>query len=174
MNKIHKTLLFILVLILMLIQFGCSPGRLLTELRKPDISVEETLIEYTQFDNSDFVQMESMLRSAEKRARKSEFMKNISENIYLLVDNEIAFTVTIDGQDVVVTRGKRMDVSPTLLIPFTASIAKNVNDVLEDFMLDQAEVFNVCHVVFMPCLTRMYSMPYLFDTNMFKGKLDNY
>lgn len=174
MNHTQKTLLFILVLILMLVQFSCSPGRLLTELRKPDISVEETLKEYTQFENSDFILMESLLKSAEQRARKSEFMQNIFENIYLLVDNEVAFTVTIDGQDVAVTPGKRKDVSPTLFIPFTASIAKNVNDVLEDFMLDQAETFNVCHVVFMPCLSRMYSMPYLFDTKMFKGKLDNY
>ena len=26
----------------------------------------------------------------------------------------------------------------------------------------------------MPCLNRMYSMPYLYETSMYKGRLDNY
>ena len=174
MRKLQKPALLGLLFILLLIGSRCSSRRHLTELRRPDISIEDTLKEYTHYDNLDFIQMDSLLKSAEQRARKSEFMKNISERIYLLVDNKVAFTVTINGQDVEVSIGKREGVSPTLIMPFTASIAKNVNDVLADFKLDQAEIFNVCHVVFMPCLKRMYSMPYLFETKMFKGKLDNY
>lgn len=170
----NREKLLVFILFMFLIGSSCSSGRHITDFRKTDISIEDGLKEYTQFNNKDFMEMESLLKSAEKRAQNSGFMKNIFENIYLLVDNEIAFTVTIDGQDVSVTKGKRAGVTPTLIIPFNPSIAKNVNDVLEDNMLDRAETFNVCHVVFMPCLKRMYSMPYLYDTDMFKGRLDNY
>ena len=47
-------------------------------------------------------------------------------------------------------------------------------DVLEDYKLDAQEKFNICHIVFMPCLNRMYSMSYLFETSMYKNRLDDY
>jgi hypothetical protein len=174
-NRKRTTLISLLLIPLIIIMFsGCLSQRHISKLRKPDVSVADTMEEFNNTDQKDFLQMEDLLKTAQERAQKSEFIKSINENIYLVVDQKVAFTVIMKGNDITVERGKKKGIKPTLLIPFTPAIAKNLVDVLEDYKLDNQEKFNVSYIIFMPCLNRMYAMPYLFETSMYKGRLDDY
>jgi hypothetical protein len=164
----------IIILTIIIFLSGCFSGRHISKLRKPDISIADTIKPNENFDQADLVKMEVLLKTAQERAQKSEFIRNINECIFLIVDQKVAFTVMLKGNDISIERGKMKGAIPTLFIPFTPAIAKNLVDVLEDYKLDEQETFNISYVVFMPCLNRMYSMPYLFETSMYKGRLDNY
>ena len=175
--KIKNNFNLVLILLLMaltLIETGCLSRHHIRKLRKPDICISDTIKAFIDYERKDFIEMEKQLKVAQERAYKSEFMKSITETIFLVVDNQVAFTVIINGADVKIERGRMQKITPTLLIPFTTAIAKNLIDVLEDYKLDKQEIFNISYVVFMPCLNRMYSMPYLFESPIFKGKLDNF
>lgn len=169
-----KVMLSFIVTTIVLLETGCYSKRHITKIRKPDTCIADTIKEFTQYEREDVIKMENLLKIAHERAIKSEFIKNITENIFLVVDNKVAFTVIIKGKEITIERGRQKNITPTLLIPFTPAIAKNLVDVLEDYKLDKPEIFNICYVVFMPCLNRMYSMPYLYDSPIFKGKLDNF
>ncbi len=176
MKQINRTLITssILTLLITLIFSSCISRRHISKLRKPNISMADTIKAIDHFEQADMIKMESLLKTAQERAKKSDFIENINENIYLIVDNKVAFTVILKGKDISIERGIIKGISPTLFIPFTPSIAQNLVDVLEDYKLDAQEKFNICHIVFMACLNRMYSMPYLYETSMYKNRLDNY
>ena len=176
MNKLVKSTTFnyLVALLIFLLISGCFSGRHITKLVKTPISTADTIKAVDDFNQVDIVKMESLLKIAKERAQKSEFIDNINETIYLLIGNKVGFTVIIKGQSIVVERGIIKGISPTLLIPFSTSVAENLVGTLEDYKLDEHETFNVCYVIFMSCLNRMYSMPYLYETSMYKGRLDDF
>ncbi|MBK9716031.1 MAG: hypothetical protein IPO85_00625 [Saprospiraceae bacterium] len=162
------------VSIILLLLSSCISRRHISKLRKPAVSISDTIKDFKNYNQPDFIKMEDLLRTSQERAQKSAFIKNIKENIYLIVDQKVAFTVILNGNEITIERGKKTGITPTLLIPFSPTIAQNLANVLEDLKLDQEEIFYVSYIVFIPCLNRMYSMPYLFETSMYKGRLDNY
>jgi hypothetical protein len=176
MKKTNQSLVInsTLTLLIILILSSCFSRRHISKLRKPTVSIADTIKAIDNFDQADLIKMESLLKTAQERAQKSEFISSINECIYLIVGNKVAFTVKLEGKNISIERGIMKGVSPTLFIPFTPAIAQHLVDVLEDYKLDSAEKFNICYVVFMPCLNRMYSMPYLYETSLYKGRLDNF
>lgn len=176
MNKTNPSRAITIVCFsLLLTSFSsCFSGRHIPKLRRPDVAITDTIKAVERFDTDDLLLMESLLKSAQEKAQKSDFVNNIDECIYLIVDDKVAFTVVMDGKDIKVGRGIMPGVTPTLFIPFTPSIGKNLVEILSDYKLDSQEKFNICYVVFMPCLNRMYAMPYLYETSMFNRRLDDY
>ena len=167
MKNYFNAMNLFLVSMILILGIGCSTGRHLTKIRKPDVAYENTLDEFSQFHRVDVVEMETYLNSAKKKAENSDFIGNIDENIFLLVDNKIAFTVTIHDKLINIYRGRNTNVNPTLFIPFSASIIKYLDSALVDYKLNRAEIFNASYILLIPCLNRMYSMPYLYDTKLF-------
>ena len=176
MNKSNQFfLMFTLATSLVSLTFSsCFSSRHIPKLRKQNISMGDTIKAIDNFDQDDVLKMESILKIAKDRAQKSEFINSINENIYLIYGNKVAFTVVLKGKDISLERGIMKGVKPTLFIPFTPTIAQYLVEVLEDYKLDNQEKFYICYVVFMPCLDRMYSMPYLYETSMYNRRLDDY
>ncbi len=112
MKNYFNTMNLFLVSMILILGIGCSTGRHLTKIRKPDVALENTLEEFSQFQRVDVVEMEAYLNSAKDKAEKSDFIGNIDENIFLLVDNKIAFTVTIHDKLINILQGSEHQCKP--------------------------------------------------------------
>ncbi len=175
LNLKLKSIVLCLLLTGILITSGCNKsGRYLSTIKKPTIDFVAQLEIFSDFQREDVRQIDNLLVSSQEKVKKSDFAKAIHEKIFILIDKKIAYTVIINGQDVLLEKGKKQGVEPTLLVPMTLQIAQNLDAALADYKLDKQELFNFAYILFMPCLKHMYSMPYMFEKNVSMVKLDNF
>jgi hypothetical protein len=100
------------------------------------------------------------LEEARQAAERSGLLAGIDERIHLTVEGRVTHTVVLARGLAVVTPGIAPGITPTLTIPVTAGVLDNLRAALADGKLDEQELFNVSHVLFMPCLRRVHGMFY--------------
>jgi len=113
-------------------------------------------------NTGDLREAEELLESARRAAEAGGLLQGMSEVIALVVDRQLAFTVTLGDGRATIRKGAA-PVPPTLVVPVTLEQLRNLRAALSDGKLDDQEVFNVSYVLFVPCLQRIHSMFYFTD-----------
>ncbi len=148
--------------------------RYIDTIKPSDLNTLKNEAVFDAYADSQMMLLDSLLVAAQAKAQESDFIAAIHERIYLLIDDKVAYSVEIDGKNISLEKGKNEGMEPTLLIPFNLQLAKNLDRALSDHQLSDAELFNFAYVLFVPCLKRMYSMPYLYGKDVSSVKLDNF
>jgi hypothetical protein len=119
--------------------------------------------------------LDRALEEARQAAEHSGLLAGIDERIHLTVDGRVTHTVVLAQGRAVVTPGIAPGLTPTLTIPVTAGVLDNLRVALVDGKLDDQELFNISHVLFLPCLRRVHGMFYFVQPgNKSKLLVDNH
>ncbi len=109
----------------------------------------------------DLREASELLESARQAAEGAGLLKGISEVIALVIDGQLAYTVTLtDGRARIASGGTA---APTLVVPVTVVQLRNLRAAVSDGKLDEQEIFNFAYVLFVPCLRRIHNMFYFTD-----------
>jgi len=104
--------------------------------------------------------LDHALEEARAAAERSGLLAGIEERIHLTVGGVVTHTVVLSRGRAQITPGIAAGVSPTLTIPVSTSVLDNLRIAVSDGKLDDQELFNFAHVLFLPCLRRVHGMFY--------------
>jgi hypothetical protein len=145
------------LLVLVLVAPACGHGgRYLSTIRGP------VPLEAVAAANRDPA-LDQLLDEAKADAERAGLLAGITERIHLTLDGRVASTVVIEGGRASITRGIAAGVTPTLTVPVTPAAMRNLRAAVADGKLDEQEVFNFSHVLFVPCLRRLHGMFYFVE-----------
>jgi hypothetical protein len=109
----------------------------------------------------DLQEADKLLEEARGRAEAGGLLAGMNEVIALVIDGQLAYTVTLSQGRAAVAKGAAA--TPTLVVPVTMAHLRNLQATLSDAKLDEQEIFNLAYVLFVPCLKRIHNMFYFTD-----------
>jgi hypothetical protein len=104
--------------------------------------------------------LDRALEEARAAAQQSGLLIGLDERIHLTVAGLVTHTVTLAQGRATIVPGVAPGVPATLTIPVTPTVLDNLRAAVADGKLDDQELFNFAHVLFLPCLRRVHGMFY--------------
>lgn len=104
--------------------------------------------------------LDVVLEDIRRDAEHGGLLRGIQETIHLTIDDRVIYTVTVREGRAAVARGATPGIAPTLTVAVTPDALRNLRAAVADGKLEPAELFNVAHVLLVPCLRRIHAMFY--------------
>ena len=134
---------------------GCGSSRYVSTIRGTPAAL-------LPIHSGDLSEADALLEQARAPAEAAGLLAGISEVIALVLDGQLAYTVTLADGRARISKGATAT-PPTLVVPVTLVRLRNLRAALADSKLDEQEIFNFAYVLFVPCLERIHNMFYFIE-----------
>jgi hypothetical protein len=108
----------------------------------------------------DLAEADALLEETRRNAEAGGLLAGMSEVIAVVLDGQLAYTVTLADGRAAIVKGALADRPATLVVPATMMQLRNLRAAVADGKLDEQEIFNFAYVLFVPCLKRIHAMFY--------------
>ncbi len=120
-------------------------------------------------------ELDALLDETKLDAEAGGLLAGMDESIAIVLDGQVAYTVVIKDGKATIRKGLTSGSAPTLTVPVVREALRNLREAVADRKLDDAEIFNVAYVLFIPCLKRIHGMFYFTESGDTSAlKVDNF
>ena len=138
---------------LALVAVACGSSRYVGRVRPP-------IPDPVSVHGGDLREADELLEESRRNAEAGGLLAGMSEVIAVVLDGQLAYTVTLADGRAAIVKGTVPDQRATLVVPVTMTQLRHLRAAVADGKLDEQEIFNLAYVLIAPCLRRVHGMFY--------------